>query len=99
MNSPSDWEPLGHTVGPFGPSELEIREYQKDASQSKRTWQVRIAARPDVVALALPSDFPAVPRSLESVDQIKWAVAFHLRALVPRTFGDARHPLPESFHF
>jgi hypothetical protein len=48
---PPDWEPLGESVGPFGPDELEVREYQESPSQPLRRWQVRIAARPDVVSI------------------------------------------------
>lgn len=63
---PPTWEPLGEAVGPFGPDELEIREHQERSSQAGQTWQVRIAARPDVVATAMPANAPALPQSLDA---------------------------------
>jgi len=68
-------------VGPFGPTEIEFREYESP-SHAGRKWLLRIAARPEFVALALASDSPAMPRDLEQPVQVKWAVAFKLRALV-----------------
>ena len=99
MLIPPTWELLGHEVGPFGPDELQIREYQKDPSQDRRKWQVRIAARPDVVSEGIPSHSPPFPRDLSNAAQVKEAVAHSLRALVSRRVEKREANLPGSFHF
>ncbi len=97
---PPDWEPLGEEVGPFDPGELEIREYQESLSQDTRKWQIRIAARRNVVSMAIPSELPARPRDLDDLAQIKSAVAFRLNGgLVARSFDKERDSLPRTFHF
>ena len=73
---PPDWELLGENVGPFGPDELEIREYEESLSQDTRKWQIRIAARREVVSMAIRTEQPARPRDLDDPAQIKSAVAF-----------------------
>ncbi len=97
---PPDWEPLGEKVGPFGPDELEIREYQESPSQDKRKWQIRIAARREIVSMAISTEWPVHPRDLNASAQIKSAVAFHLRGgKLSRSFDKETDSLPESFHF
>ena len=97
---PPDWEPLGEKVGPFGPDELEIREYQESPSQDKRKWQIRIAARREVVSMAIPTEWPVHPRDLDDPAQIKSAVAFHVRCgTISRSFDKERDSLPKSFYF
>ncbi len=96
---PPEWEPLGQKVGPFGPDELEIREYQGSPSQSSRKWEVRIVARPGIVSTGLPSDPPAFPCDLNEPDEIKRCVVRSLRALIPRSFDKETDPLPPNFQF
>ncbi len=97
---PPDWEPLGEEVGPFGPDELEIREYQESVSQDTQTWQIRIAARREAVSMAIPTEQPARPRDLDDPAQIKSAVAFRLSGgIISRRFDKERDSLPESFRF
>ncbi len=97
---PPDWEPLGAEVGPFGPDELEIREYQESVSQDTQTWQIRIAARRKVVSMAIPTEPPARPRDLDDPAQIKSVVAFRLSGgIISRSFDKERDSLPESFRF
>ncbi len=97
---PPDWEPLGENVGPFGPDELEIREYEESLSEDTRKWQIRIAARREVVSMAIPTEWPVHPRDLDDPAQIKSAVAFHVRGgTISRSFDKERDSLPKSFHF
>ncbi len=96
------WEPLGESVGPFGPDELEIQEYLESPIPPSRKWQIRIAARPGVVSMAIPTDSrdPARPCDLDDPAQIKSAVALSLRGgKIKRSFNKERDPLPKSFHF
>jgi len=97
---PPDWEPLGENVGPFGPDELEIREYQESLSQDTRKWQIRMAARREVVSMAIPTEPPARPRDLDDPAQIKSAIAFRLSGgIIRRSFDKERDSLPENFRF
>ena len=98
--TPPDWEPLGENVGPFGPDELEIREYEESLNQDTRKWQIRIAARREVVSMAIPIDPHARPRDLDDPAQIKSAVAFRLSGgIILRSFDKERDSLPENFRF
>ena len=97
---PPDWEPLGENVGPFGPDELEICEYEESLSQDTRKWQIRMAARREVVSMAIPTEPPARPRDLDDPAQIKSAVAFRLSGgIISRRFDKERELLPGSFRF
>ena len=88
---PPDWEPLGEEVGPFGPAELEIREYQESLSQDTRKWQIRMAARREVVSMAIPTEPPARPRDLDDPAQIKSVLAFRLSGgIITRSFDKER---------
>ena len=91
MKLPSEWEPLGHTVGPF--DELEFIESTKK-DQAAQTWEVRSAARPDVVSKAIPRN-PFYRPELSDLEQIKQAIAHSLRARV----GKKEAKLPPSFNF
>ena len=94
------WEPLGESVGPFGPDELEIQEYLESPIPPSRKWQIRIAARPGVVSMAIPTEPPARPRDLDDPAQIKSVLAFRLSGgIITRTFDKERGSLPESFRF
>ena len=92
------WEPLGEKVGPFGPNELEIREIRE--YPTSRNWQIRIAARPGVVSMAIPIEPPARPRDLDDPAQIKSVLAFRLSGgIITRSFDKERDSLPGSFRF
>lgn len=94
---PEDWEPLGYGVGPFGSDELEVREYEEDATESVRKWQVRIAARPGMVSIGMLAS--AFPTDLSHVSELKRAIAIRLRTIVPRSFDKEKGSLPETFVF
>ncbi len=97
---PPDWEPLGENVGPFGPNELEIREYLESPIPPSRKWQIRIAARPGVVSMAIPTEPPARPRDLDDPAQIKSVLAFRLSGgIITHSFDKERDSLPGSFRF
>ncbi len=103
---PPDWEPLGENVGPFGPNELEIREIREIRENlaspitPSRKWQIRIAARPGVVSMAIPTEPPARPRDLDDPAQIKSVLAFRLSGgIITRSFDKERDSLPEIFRF
>ena len=97
---PPDWEPLGENVGPFGPDELEIREYEESLSEDTRKWQICIAARREVVSMGIPIEPPARPRDLDDPAQVKSAVAFRLSGgIILRSFDKERDSLPVSFRF
>ena len=94
------WEPLGESVGPFGPDELEIQEYLESPIPPSRKWQIRIAARPGVVSMAIPTEPPARPRDLDDPAQIKSVLAFRLSGgIITRSFDKERDSLPKSFRF
>ncbi len=94
------WEPLGESVGPFGPDELEIQEYLESPIPPSRKWQIRIAARPGVVSMAIPTEPPARPRDLDDPAQIKSVLAFRLSGgIITRSFDKERDSLPEIFRF
>lgn len=96
---PAAWEPLGHTIGPFGPDDLEVREYQEDPSHPLRKWQVRIAARPGVVSTGRASAHQQPPVDLSRAQDIKGAIAFQLALRVSRSFDKEKDRLPETFVF
>lgn len=96
---PPSWEPLDGEVEPFGPAELEIREYQESPSQSARKWRVRIAARPETVSTGRPADSPAFPCDLNEPDEIKRCVVRRLRALIPRNLDKETDSRPSNFQF
>lgn len=96
---PADWEPLGHSVGPFALDELEVRECREDLSQSLRKWQVRIAARQDVVSVGHVSEHLEYPHDLSSANGIKQAIVFRLCAMTPRSFDKETASLPDAFVF
>ena len=93
---PSDWKPIGHKVGPFGPDEIEVRE-NPAKGLSARQWEVRFAARPDEVSVAKPVSTRTC--NLYVGDDIKGAIAHVLQALTPNDFDKDRGSLPANFSF
>ncbi len=91
---PSDWEPLDHEVGPFGPEELQVRE-NPEKFLSARRWEVRPTARPDEVSVAKP------PQNVNvlGVKDIKKAIAYRLNVLIPTNFDKDKGLLPAYFSF
>ncbi len=93
---PSDWEPLDHEVGPFGPEELQVLE-NTARDQPIRSWLVRLTARQDEESVAKSWDPPTC--DLNDVDDIKNAIAHRLNALISKSFDKDKDLLPGSFGF